>query len=54
VVPALGRLSQKTVEFQVNLGYIVRLCLKEKRMKEIKARGGKMEGSWEGERKSCI
>jgi len=31
--------------FQVNLGYIVRPCRKEERMKEVKERGGKMEGS---------
>jgi hypothetical protein len=34
VIPALGRLRQESCEFQAILGYIVRLCLKNK--KEIK------------------
>jgi ubiquinone/menaquinone biosynthesis C-methylase UbiE len=39
VIPVLGRLKQEDCKFKASLGYTVRVCLKQNKMKQINNSG---------------
>jgi hypothetical protein len=46
VIPAFGTLEQEDQEFEVSLGYLVRFCLKKRKItKKLKAKERKGNGS---------